>query len=305
MIVTCPNCSLEQPRDEYCAGCGKKLNVLIEEEKKHRKQEDKKVNFILTSALLVFFISVFAYYLMSKKLHHDHQAALEQTQKSEITQQKKVVLSKTKIQRVHNEPQKTPPFPQITTAKPANTLTALGAENKVATKENKALEKDSVKLQQKTTDLQLSQLYFITNESCPPILFEHQTYEKSSDIEELLSCSHIFLEIRAGEDSRVYDEGSSYLIKTQIQPFNSSGQSQLSVNLTSDTFSHNYSFSINNHNLTAKSLGKLWKYKPPLGINPQKVGEEMLSSYAALVLLGLTPPEEKNNLYLLTTFIAP
>jgi|GEM_PF-2982530 len=62
MIVSCPNCSLEQPLDPFCAGCGKQLPKLLAEQKKNtRIKNNRTQNFILAS-LFFFSLSFYLYY---------------------------------------------------------------------------------------------------------------------------------------------------------------------------------------------------------------------------------------------------
>ena len=62
MIVKCPNCSLEQPLDPFCAGCGKQLPKLIEEHKTKLKARNSRTRKVIGFSVLAFGLGFYAYY---------------------------------------------------------------------------------------------------------------------------------------------------------------------------------------------------------------------------------------------------
>jgi len=62
MIVNCPNCSLEQPLDPFCAGCGKQLPKLIAEHKRKLKARNKRTQKAIAASVFFFSFGFYIYY---------------------------------------------------------------------------------------------------------------------------------------------------------------------------------------------------------------------------------------------------
>lgn len=62
MIVACPNCSLEQSLDPFCAGCGKQLPKLIQEKNEKLAAKKKKTHALISGSVFFFILSAYFYY---------------------------------------------------------------------------------------------------------------------------------------------------------------------------------------------------------------------------------------------------
>lgn len=299
MIVKCPSCSLEQPLDEYCAGCGKKLNRLIKEEQQHRKEEDRKVAVFLSLALVTFVVCVFAYYKFSKEVQT--QAVVADTGAQEVYRPRKVALKKTKINSENDQATSTAPVENAPLA-----LKSTKASLKSAA-ETKFLEEDESKLavppKTPSKPLQIERLYFLNGESCPPEDLQVGALEEQSQIEGVLSCALVVFEENIEDGPFVFDEGSSFVLRLQTK---SSAQStDLNFALNTEQYTFNYSFSLTTSGMKPSAKGGLWSYQAPFSLGKNKPSEEMLASYTTSAALGLVPKGEKAfRSYILATFTA-
>lgn len=284
MIVECPNCSLEQPLDQYCAGCGKQLDKLLAEKNSRLSARVKKINFVFSFIFISFLSGSYLYYSNL----NSNQNILEQNnslKKNHV----RINISKAKITR----------DPKARTSKTSKESPAARKKNLRRSKnifpasviKNPAPKK-------KILIKKISNLYLVSFENCinKPVLGEINNVQLSTT----LDCASIHFQTTKLSTEDIIEESSFF--STQISIKTSSLFVELSFTLTTDQYVEEFKQALPLKN-NPDSAATLWLSSGHEIEAIEAPSLELLSSYATAGLFKLSNDQEPPpTLYFLASY---
>ncbi len=281
MIVSCPNCFLEQPLDQYCAGCGKELDKLLEAKKEHTSLKVKRTKITVAVLIVAFLGSSYLYYssLSPNKL-------LSQ-KNDENNNQVKVALPKDKI----------------VGDKESSKAYAVETKKKKAPKRKKKISKKPAAVIEPATEVidsvkKIKTFYFISTENCddPPSTGELNAKQYSS----LIECASVHFKTSRTKVEDVLDDSPSFA--TQFSLKVDEYLIELSFSLTTDLYEEEFKQTLP-LDIEFESVATLWANTGHDIESVESPDKDMLSSYATSVLFNFVgdagPPPK---LYFLASY---
>jgi hypothetical protein len=292
MIVNCPNCSLEQPLDPFCAGCGKQLPKLIAEQKRKAKVTNNRTRKFILVSVIFFSLGFYIYYA------YQHPEARPFAQASD-TPKVKVIMSKGTI--------KAPTYKQKEFSKPLKVKSfAVGSDQVAKAAPAPTDLPQEPKLIKKTPpDFLVQEVYIIGVENCTNGEIENGPLS-DDELAFFLDCSKVLLKL-GNEETAELDPNLPFSSTTS---FNAKGKNlslvvefafedppvKTTKNLVLSQTSIRKAGHINQI-LTNKSMSSYIAERSPMA---QK---ELQGSYAASVLLGLSTDDKPSPKgYFLTVY---
>lgn len=280
VIIECPNCFLEQPLDQYCAGCGKQLDKLIDEKKKNRQARIKKTNYVIALISISFLMGSYFYYssLQKQNVPNEEQDLIA------LYSPKKIELPKAKIKGKVPAVAKAQPKPRKVKKKVPKKVSAAA----LVTEEPSALDG------QKKIDT----FYFVSLENCDSKFPEGELSKDQRT--EILNCAKVHLKTKSSKEEEILEDGVSFAtdVRIEMQEF----LITLSFSLTTDLYEEDYKQTLP-LDLDDSSVATLWSNIGHDIESNEPPDEEMLSSYATSVLFNFTSPSKSHpKLYFLATY---
>ncbi len=278
MIVSCPNCFLEQPLDHYCAACGKELRKLINEKNKNISLRTKKTQFTIVFLLLIFLNAVYLYYSNNKTKTH----LLPQNSSNEQTQVK-LALPKDYIKRRKPDSK-------------THTVEKIKKPIKQTLKQESFL-KNNAPVEEKTPK-KIKAFYFLSLQHCnsTPLTGELN----NSQYIKLMKCAVIHFKTSNMKIEEILDEAPSFA--TQFSINLEKNFIKLNFILTTDLYIEEFKHTLA-LNLKLKSPATIWAATRHNVESIEPPTEDMLASYATLTLFNFSTEEEPfPKLYFLASY---
>lgn len=286
MIIECPNCFLEQPLDQYCAGCGKQLNKLLEEKNQKNTTRSKKINYAIAAIIISFLTGSVVYYSLSSSKNN------LLTSRSDRDTVAKVKLPKTKIigdkkafklfkdYAVEDVKPKRVKKTIVKKMKPAASLLSASA---------KKVKKDKIK-----------KVYFISLENCNDTFPVGELTVKQQT--EILECGNIHFKTSRPSAEVILDNSPSFATQAtlSIQEY----LIELNFSLTTDLYIEEFKQTLTLPlDVEPKFVATLWVNTGHDIESEEPPGSDMLSSYATSALFNFVgSTEAPPKLYFLASY---
>lgn len=189
MIVNCPNCSLEQPLDPFCAGCGKQLPKLIAEQKLKAKKRNRSSQKIIMGSVAFFCLGFYAYYAYQNPSARPF-AQNSEDSKIKLTMSKSTIKASKYQQKDFSKPLKVKGF----------ALSAAGQSPEPEVKPEPATK--PTKPEPKKTTVNVREVYLINVEGCTNGEIEAGPLS-TDELAFFIDCSKVLLKLRSGETMEI------------------------------------------------------------------------------------------------------
>ncbi len=296
MLIECPNCSLEQPLDQYCAGCGKQLDKLLVEKKRRRSAMVKKTNFVIAFICISFLSGSFYYYSNL----NSNQSILSGPIVSKEEDAVRLRLPRTKI--IHDK--------SSLRMETSGSYATESPGHKKSTSPNKFLKSKALKKVAKknspveSPSKEIESFYFVSLENCPESTSSGELSLKQRS--ELLTCASVHFQTSnlspkpQSNFSETLDEASSFSnqIEIKVKKFIIELNFNLSRGDELETFQQTLPL-----NTESNSAATIWPNTGHDLGSTEAPSPEMLSSYTSSSLFKLYEDESDiPKLYFLATY---
>ena len=276
MIVSCPNCFLEQPKDQYCAGCGKQLDKLIEEKNEKVSRTIKRTNYLIAIITICFISGSFYFYQKIQKSNESNFVA-------DLSEDAKVELPKAKI--IGDKPST------------VNTSKAYAVESKKSetVKKSKGVVKkvkQIAALTQKDDGFkQIATFYFLSINECDEV-FETGDLDKD-ELKNILSCAKVHFKTSRKSFDDIIEDAPSF--STQFSLKQDEFLLELGFILTTDLYVEEFKQTLP-FEIEGSSPATLWANTGHDIESSEEPDSDMLSNYATSALFnfssqGSGPPQ--------------
>lgn len=287
MLVKCPNCSLEQPKDEFCARCGRNLTELIQKAAFEKSQQDRKTSILIGLSFLLFFGCLIIYVSINRHLNSVNSLDLS-IDEGDPVQYK---MRKAKINRPPPAPIKRPSENKEISQKRTEQIkpAPVAAEP--------VFEKITDEPQTKKSLVQKFAL--VSLESCPERLKEMKNFSRA-ELTEIEGCYLKFYEFQNPSTDLVLESAQTY----EIRVTSSQEGKNLSISFIIASMDDNALISQRFvvDDVTPDIFAHRMKVTPTQNTQPEKnLNDEILSSPVLPSLLNLPVGEEPPlNLFIIS-----
>ena len=266
LIVSCPNCFLEQPKDQYCAGCGKQLDKLIEEKNKKISKTIKQTNYIIALITICFLSGSFYFYQSSNNSNNNTFAA-------DASEAVKVKLSKTKI----------------IGDKHSATFKAYATESPKLKKEIPKKIKAVIAIKTTVDEAldgirKLKTFYFISINDCDGV-FNTGEFDKE-ELKDILSCAKVHFKTSRKSFDDIIEDAPSFT--TQFSLKQDEYLIELGFTLTTDIYVEEFKQTLP-FEIEGASAATLWANTAHDIESSEAPDQDMLSNYATSALFNFAP----------------
>lgn len=263
MIVTCPACKLEQPQDEFCAGCGKSLERLLKKQREKNRAKAKKAQKTLKTLSFALLLTLLSYFVLKNSRLSPFVNSPEQ----------KIRLSTLKISLEKEEPIETPaPPPKL-------------KKEKLKASTPQVVKKEVIETEP-SFSINLEDFYLIALQDCPQDLPTGALDAKK--LKQVLSCGTEVFRLNETKSEALVDESSGHSISINFKQ--KEGAVILDFTISSKSFSIEDSIKIELPEPTHKAFSQT--YAPNFPFDEADLEEGMLDSYATSVFMQNSSDEE-------------
>lgn len=288
MIVSCPNCFLEQPRDQYCAGCGKQLDKLLEEKSKKISKTIKQTNYIIALVTICFLSGSLYFYQSSKSLRNS-------TFDADVSEEAKVELSKTKI--VGDKKSKPKAFKAY--AAESSKPKSKPKSKKVKIAKSKAASAMKIATDEALDGIKkIKTFYFISINDCDEVFDSGEL--TGEELKEILSCAKVHFKTSRKRFDDVIEDAPSFT--TQFSFKHDEYLIELGFTLTTDLYVEEFKQTLP-FEIEGTSAATLWDNSGHDIESLEAPDQDMLSNYATSALFNFSSDEvQPPQLYFLAQY---